>query len=303
MATWRRAGELPGKAGRNAAVALEDGRAAVLASGARGFLAADGAWEAAAGGGGSVPAECKGIARLGGRLFLAGKGMREQCLVADAGDLALEAARGLQPPFSAYGLAGVAGRLLAVGWGYLEEVAAEGCAVREALDPLAAPSLLQWAPAAVLGTPTGQPPRAGADVAVAVDDAPCTPQVLAFSPNEHGTGLEVAVLDTASMLWHRPLVGGVDPGALTNFSVAVVGRKALLYGGLHFAEHIICRQANPNVYALDLDTFAWEILETEGEAPPTRFNHSAVALGNSMMVLGGTNELLSLKDVWRLDLD
>jgi hypothetical protein len=64
------------------------------------------------------------------------------------------------------------------------------------------------------------------------------------------------------------------------------------YGGLHFGE----------VVALDLKTLEWRSLQTTGEQPGSRDSHSAVIVGERMVIFGGTNGFKKINELHVLDL-
>ena len=63
-------------------------------------------------------------------------------------------------------------------------------------------------------------------------------------------------------------------------------------GGLHFSD----------VLTLNLDTMVWSSLATTGQLPGSRDSHSAVLVGQKMIILGGTNGSRKVNDLHILDL-
>lgn len=63
-------------------------------------------------------------------------------------------------------------------------------------------------------------------------------------------------------------------------------------GGMHFSD----------VLMLNLDTMVWKTLATTGEGPGPRDSHSAVLVGQKMIVFGGTNGAKKVNDLHILDL-
>lgn len=57
-----------------------------------------------------------------------------------------------------------------------------------------------------------------------------------------------------------------------------------------------------DVLILNLEKMAWNILVTRGQGPGPRDSHSAVLVGNKMIVFGGTNGSEKVNDVHILDL-
>jgi N-acetylneuraminic acid mutarotase len=87
--------------------------------------------------------------------------------------------------------------------------------------------------------------------------------------------------------WKRVETLGVQkPGALSHHSSVVVGDRMYLYGGSG-PRSKQSEQEPPALWALDLKTFRWEVVNGRGEMPAGRDDHSAVVHEHTMVVFGG----------------
>eukprot|EP00887_Chlorella_sp_A99_P008153 scaffold12.g8153.t1 len=122
------------------------------------------------------------------------------------------------------------------------------------------------------------------------------------------------VLDIQAGRWQ--MVSPYGP-ARDHQAVAVHGGKMYAFGGRAGTDY--CHSSSLNdVVALDLETWAWEEVETKGAPPLPRFEHAYVQYsprgsnggrwtdwegGSRLVVFGGQSEsVCQLNDVWELDL-
>ncbi|CAN6448405.1 unnamed protein product [Victoria cruziana] len=99
---------------------------------------------------------------------------------------------------------------------------------------------------------------------------------------------------------------GDGPGARSSHAVAVVGRKAYVFGG-EFEPRV---PIDNNTYAFDLDQSAWSIVPASGDIPPPRVGVMMAAVNHTIYVFGGRdadhselNELYSfdtMTNQWKL---
>ncbi|RZC48667.1 hypothetical protein C5167_017095 [Papaver somniferum] len=97
-------------------------------------------------------------------------------------------------------------------------------------------------------------------------------------------------------MWLYPKVLGFNPSERWGHSACSSNGVVYIFGGccggLHFSD----------VLTLNLETMAWNTLETTGKRPGTRDSHSAVLVGHQMIVFGGTNGSKKVNDLHILDL-
>lgn len=111
-------------------------------------------------------------------------------------------------------------------------------------------------------------------------------------------------LDLQTDTWSRISEGG--PGARTNHVAAVANGQLLVYGGNDSTDGA---SFNPlgDTWAMDLESGAWEQLDT-GRGPPARLFHAATVApdGSALYVYGGGDEQAFFGpffgDLWKLDL-
>nr|CAD7572769.1 unnamed protein product [Timema californicum] len=94
-------------------------------------------------------------------------------------------------------------------------------------------------------------------------------------------------LDTVTLKWSIPQVCGQVPGARDGHSACIIDHCMYIFGG--FVENI--DRFSQEVYMLDLLTFHWSNVNTQGAPPPYRDFHSATAVGRRMYVFGGRGDL------------
>ncbi|MCL7048821.1 hypothetical protein MKW94_023386 [Papaver nudicaule] len=97
-------------------------------------------------------------------------------------------------------------------------------------------------------------------------------------------------------MWLYPKVLGFNPSERWGHSACSSNGVVYIFGGccggLHFSD----------VLTLNLETMAWNSLETTGKRPGTRDSHSAVLVGHQMIVFGGTNGSKKVNDLHILDI-
>lgn len=104
----------------------------------------------------------------------------------------------------------------------------------------------------------------------------------------------------AAWEWSQPIgVKGEAPPALRGHTMCASGDHIFVFGGLHG----LSRYTN-DLHVLDTKTLEWFRVPDggNGEVPPPRAWHSAVMIGKSMVVVGGTaGRALFHDDVYLLD--
>jgi len=99
--------------------------------------------------------------------------------------------------------------------------------------------------------------------------------------------------------WFQPFVTGTPPGPCNMHSADYVESRNEVYvfrGGNG-------REYMNDLHALDVDTYNWRIVETTGETPQQRANHSSAVLNdtNELIIFGGWNGKERLNDIHILD--
>lgn len=95
---------------------------------------------------------------------------------------------------------------------------------------------------------------------------------------------DVAVLDSATMTWSHPMQRG-DPLPLprVGHTAVVVGKSDMfVFGGSTDG------RPSKELWCLDLQSMHWDKYNSKGEIPYARFGHTAVAVGRSLYVFGGS---------------
>uniref|UniRef100_A0A1D1YZC3 Rab9 effector protein with kelch motifs n=1 Tax=Anthurium amnicola TaxID=1678845 RepID=A0A1D1YZC3_9ARAE len=95
---------------------------------------------------------------------------------------------------------------------------------------------------------------------------------------------DLHILDLRTKEWNRPLCKGNPPSPRESHSATVIGEeKLVIFGGSGEGE---ANYLN-DVHILDLKTMTWTYPEVKGELPVPRDSHTAVAIGNRLLVYGG----------------
>ena len=108
-----------------------------------------------------------------------------------------------------------------------------------------------------------------------------------------------------TLKWSRPKVSGVTPDARFGHSAALCGRKMYIFGGDLDGE----TRRFQDVHSLDLDTFIWTYIVTDGMPPTFTQFHSLSCIDEILYVFGGRSnkegqygELVSENEIACLDL-
>jgi len=107
-------------------------------------------------------------------------------------------------------------------------------------------------------------------------------------------------LDLDTYIWSKISASG-DPPPEVSAATAIydpVGVRMLVYGG-GIQDSILS-----DLYELDLNSYTWSILPTNGTPPSPRWNHTAVynSQDHSMVVFAGRDMFNFFNDLWILDL-
>ncbi|EOY11668.1 Galactose oxidase/kelch repeat superfamily protein, putative isoform 2 [Theobroma cacao] len=95
---------------------------------------------------------------------------------------------------------------------------------------------------------------------------------------------DLHVLDLASKEWIRPQCNGAAPSPRESHTATLIGEdKVVIFGGSGEGE---ANYLN-DLYVLDLRTMRWTSPQVRGHIPVPRDSHSAVAIGNKLVVYGG----------------
>ena len=114
-------------------------------------------------------------------------------------------------------------------------------------------------------------------------------------------------LDTTSLTWSRPLVGGTAPIEREGHTAATIGTRIFVFGGTWVDEEDNSIYLN-DLYILQTDGLTWEQPATGGEPPIPREGHTASVVRNQMVVFGGAGldceeRSINLHDLHVLDTD
>ncbi|ONK63216.1 uncharacterized protein A4U43_C07F12590 [Asparagus officinalis] len=95
---------------------------------------------------------------------------------------------------------------------------------------------------------------------------------------------DLHVLDLETKEWSKPNCKGIPPSPRESHSATVVGNdKLVIFGGSGDGE---ANYLN-DVHILDLKNMTWTSPEIKGEPPAPRDSHTAVAIGNKLIIYGG----------------
>lgn len=102
-----------------------------------------------------------------------------------------------------------------------------------------------------------------------------------------------------ALRWYQPTVRGTPPGPCNMHSADYIPNKneIYLFRGGNGREYL------NDLHALDCDTYTWRQVQTRGEAPQQRANHSSAVLEetNELFIFGGWNGRERLNDIHILD--
>jgi len=116
---------------------------------------------------------------------------------------------------------------------------------------------------------------------------------------------DMHILDVSAggrqLRWYQPAVKGTPPGPCNMHSADYVPRKRSVYvfrGGNG-------REYLNDLHALNVDTLTWHRVDTTGEIPQQRANHSSALLEETgeLFIFGGWNGVERLNDIHILDTD
>jgi len=116
---------------------------------------------------------------------------------------------------------------------------------------------------------------------------------------------EVVYFDTESGTFTRPTLKGDQPPNFSRHSAALVNGRIFIFGGFDgFGTNFELAIFNPVTYTWTNVSRA----QVRGDAPPSRTNHAAAAVGNKMYIFGGNNNDANgryqvLDDFYSLDTD
>jgi hypothetical protein len=116
---------------------------------------------------------------------------------------------------------------------------------------------------------------------------------------------DMHVLDVSggptNLRWYQPAVKGTPPGPCNMHSADYVParREVFVFRGGNGREYL------NDLHALHVDTYEWRKVETTGEAPQQRANHSSALLEETseLFIFGGWNGKERLNDVYILNTD
>lgn len=111
---------------------------------------------------------------------------------------------------------------------------------------------------------------------------------------------DLHILDLRTKEWSRPNCKGTPPTPRESHTATVVGdEKLVIFGGSGEGE---ANYLN-DVHILDLKTMMWTSPEVKGDSPAPRDSHTAVAIGNRLLVYGGDCGVRYHGEVDVLDMD
>lgn len=111
---------------------------------------------------------------------------------------------------------------------------------------------------------------------------------------------ETFYLDTVYHKWVKPSIHGTPPSPRRAHTAVLYRNRILFFGGGNGATALNDLHA---LYVADMRRLRWQAIETKGDKkPPPRGYHSMELVGNSLVVIGGSDGAVCYSDVWVLDL-
>mmetsp|Transcript_6463 Transcript_6463/g.14921 ORF Transcript_6463/g.14921 Transcript_6463/m.14921 type:complete len:372 (-) Transcript_6463:248-1363(-) len=95
---------------------------------------------------------------------------------------------------------------------------------------------------------------------------------------------DLAVLNTVTWSWWRPMQTGLSPIPREGHSATACGKLMIIFGGLSLLE------ISKDVVVLDTETWAWECPTVSGLIAVGRHKHTAVLSAQSVVVFGGFDD-------------
>lgn len=86
--------------------------------------------------------------------------------------------------------------------------------------------------------------------------------------DDHDVDPDSPVRDN-KLCWHQITTKGAIPGAISHHQSQIVEDEMYMFGGMQPDG-----ESNPNLYSLNMKTFEWRIVHTEGDKPEARDDHS-----------------------------
>ena len=99
---------------------------------------------------------------------------------------------------------------------------------------------------------------------------------------EHACNVFYA-FNSLTLKWNRPKVSGITPDARARHSTAVCKRKMYIFGGYEADSERYFQ----DVHSLDLDTFTWNYIVTDGIPPAGVMSPSLSCIDETLYVFGG----------------
>ena len=95
---------------------------------------------------------------------------------------------------------------------------------------------------------------------------------------------DLHILDLQTKEWNKPNCKGILPSPRESHTATLVGDdKLVIFGGSGEGE---ANYLN-DVHILDLKSMTWASPEVKGDPPAPRDSHTAVAIGNKLLIYGG----------------
>ena len=117
---------------------------------------------------------------------------------------------------------------------------------------------------------------------------------------------DVYLYNLTTNTWSHPTTSTTRPPPRSGHTAVLHDNSLLVYGGQHIRLPA-SQHATPtvtfysDVWQLDLSAFEWHKCEVKAANPPRRNGHTAWVRGDSMWLVGGSDEDGPSNSVWRLD--
>lgn len=111
---------------------------------------------------------------------------------------------------------------------------------------------------------------------------------------------DLHILDLRTKEWSKPDPRGLPPSPRESHTATLIGNdRIVIFGGSGEGEGNYLN----DLHVLDITAMQWSSPEVKGEVPVPRDSHSAVAIGNKLLVYGGDCGDRYYGDIDVLDMD
>eukprot|EP00347_Sterkiella_histriomuscorum_P006674 403351868 len=96
------------------------------------------------------------------------------------------------------------------------------------------------------------------------------------------------------LMWHHTDTSGPSPGAISHHTSVVFNERMYLFGGSKANG-----EENSKFFSLDLKSYRWEVIQSRGQVPTTRDEHTALIYEGSLIIFGGFVNGVRSNEIYR----